>query len=106
MKLLTIGIIGVGWIGKLHAANLMTRVKETKLKTVTDPFIDEKWAFSKGIPVTGKDHRIILEDSEIDAVLVCSPSSQHKERQERLHISLNKWVLLELIKIKFQMTKY
>ena len=41
MKPLTIGIIGAGRIGKLHAENLMTRVKGTKLKAVTDPFLDE-----------------------------------------------------------------
>ena len=46
MKPLTIGIIGVGRIGKLHAENLMTRVKGTKLKAVTAPFLDEKWTLS------------------------------------------------------------
>ena len=80
MKPLTMGIIGAGRIGKLHAENLMTRVKGTKLKAVTDPFLDEKWALSKGIPVTGKDHRILLDDSEIAAVLICSPSPQHAQQ--------------------------
>ena len=80
MKPLTIGIIGAGRIGKLHAENLMTRVKGTKLKAVTDPFLDEKWAVSKGIPVTGKDHRIMLDDSVIDAVLICSPSPKHAQQ--------------------------
>ena len=80
MKPLTLGIIGAGRIGKLHAKNLMTRVKGTKLKAVSDPFLDEKWAVSNGIPVTGKDHRIMLDDSEIDAVLICSPSPQHAEQ--------------------------
>ena len=80
MKPLIMGIIGAGRIGKLHAENLMTRVKGTKLKAVTDPFLDEKWALSKGIPVTGKDHRIMLDDSEIDAVLICSPSPQHAQQ--------------------------
>ena len=80
MKPLTIGIIGAGRIGKHHAENLMARVKGTKLKTVTDPFLDEEWAESKRIPVTGKDHRIILDDSEIDAVLICSPSPKHAQQ--------------------------
>ena len=80
MEPITIGIIGAGRIGKLHAENLMTLVKGTKLKAVTDPFLDENWAYSKGIPVTGKDHRIMLDDSEIDAVLICSPSPRHAEQ--------------------------
>ena len=50
MRPLTVGIIGAGRIGKLHAENLMARVKGAKLKAVTDPFLDEKWAESKGIP--------------------------------------------------------
>ena len=82
MKPLTMGIIGAGRIGKLHAENLMTRIIGTKLKAVTDPFLDEKWAYSKGIPVTGKDHRILLNDSEIDAVLICSPSPQQRKMDE------------------------
>ncbi len=80
MKPLKVGIIGAGRIGKIHAENLLTRVKGTKLKAVTDPFLDEKWAMSKGIPVTGNDHRIILDDSEINAVLICSPSPHHAEQ--------------------------
>ena len=80
MDPLTIGIIGAGRIGKLHAENLVTKVKGAKLKAITDPFLDEKWAVSIGIPVTGKDHQIMLDDSEIDAVLICSPSPQHAEQ--------------------------
>jgi len=79
MKPLIIGIIGAGRIGKLHAENLMMQVNGAKLKAVIDPFLDEKWAVSKGIPVIGKDHRIILDDPEIDAVLICSPSPQHAQ---------------------------
>ena len=80
MKPLIVGIIGAGRIGKLHAENMMTRVKGAKLKAVADPFLDEKWSVSKGIPVTGKDHQIILDDSEIDAVLICSPSPKHAQQ--------------------------
>ncbi len=80
MKPLKMGIIGAGRIGKIHAENLMTRVKGTKLEAITDPFLDEDWALSKGIPITGKDHRIILDNSEINAVLICSPSSEHAQQ--------------------------
>ena len=74
---ITFGIIGAGRIGKLHADNLLSQVKGAKLKTVIDPFLDEEWAASRNIPVTGKDHRIMLDDPEIDAILIGSPSPEH-----------------------------
>ena len=74
---ITFGIIGAGRIGKLHADNLLSHVKGVKLQTVTDPFLDEEWAASRNIPVTGKDHRIMLDDPEIDAILIGSPSPEH-----------------------------
>ena len=74
---ITFGIIGAGRIGKLHADNLLSHVKGAKLKTVTDPFLDEEWVASRNIPVTGKDHRIMLDDPEIDAILIGSPSPEH-----------------------------
>jgi len=77
MKPVTFGIIGAGRIGKLHADNLLSRVDGACLKAITDPFLDEDWAASRNIPLTGKDHRILLDDPEIDAVLIGSPSSEH-----------------------------
>ena len=77
MKPVTFGIIGAGRIGKLHADNLLSRVDGARLKAITDPFLDEDWAASRNIPLTGKDHRILLDDPEIDAVLIGAPSSEH-----------------------------
>ncbi len=77
MNPLTFGIIGAGRIGKLHADNLLSRVDGARLKAITDPFLDEAWAQSRGIEVFGKDHRMLLEDPEIDAILIGSPSPEH-----------------------------
>jgi myo-inositol 2-dehydrogenase/D-chiro-inositol 1-dehydrogenase len=77
MKPVTFGIIGAGRIGKLHADNLLSRVDGARLKAITDPFLDEDWAASRNIPLTGKDHRILLDDPEIDAILIGSPSPEH-----------------------------
>ncbi len=77
MKPVTFGIIGAGRIGKLHADNLLSRVDGARLKAITDPFLDEDWAVSRNIPLTGKDHRILLDDPEIDAILIGSPSAEH-----------------------------
>ena len=77
MKPVTFGIIGAGRIGKLHADNLLSCVDGACLKAITDPFLDEDWAASRNIPLTGKDHRILLDDPEIDAILIGSPSAEH-----------------------------
>ena len=77
MKNITFGIIGAGRIGKLHADNLLNRVEGVRLKAITDPFLDEDWAAYRNIQLTGKDHRIMLEDPEIDAILIGSPSTEH-----------------------------
>jgi len=77
MKTITMGIIGAGRIGKLHADNLLSRVPGVRLKGITDPFLDEEWVRSRNIPLSGKDHRILLEDPEIDAILIGSPSPEH-----------------------------
>jgi len=77
MKPITFGIIGAGRMGKLHADNLISRIDGAFLKAITDPFLDEDWTASRTIPLTGKDHRIMLDDPEINAILICSPSSEH-----------------------------
>ena len=77
MKPVTFGIIGAGRIGKLHADNLLSSVDGARLKAITDPFLDEDWAASRNFPLIGKDHRILLDDPEIDAILIASPSGEH-----------------------------
>ena len=77
MKPVTFGIIGAGRIGKLHADNLISHVDGARLKAITDPFLDKNWAASRNIPLTGKDHRIMLDDPEINAILIGSPSVEH-----------------------------
>ncbi|MGR3766012.1 inositol 2-dehydrogenase [Rossellomorea sp. NS-SX7] len=75
---LTIGIIGAGRIGKLHAQNLVHH-PDVNLKIVSDIQSDtlDDWAASLGITKTTNDYRKLLEDDEIDAVFICSPTNTH-----------------------------
>jgi len=100
MKPVTFGIIGAGRIGKLHADNLLSRVDGARLKAITDPFLDEDWVASRNIPLTGKDHRILLDDPEIDAILIGSPSAEHAPQmiecaEARKHIFCEKPIALD-----------
>jgi len=80
IKILNIGIIGGGRIGKVHAANLTTRVSGVDVKVLADPYADdnlEVWAAGQGITKVIKDYKEILADPDIDAVLICSPTDTH-----------------------------
>lgn len=78
MKVLQLGIIGVGRIGKLHVQNLLT-MSGVMVKAVSDINLDtsREWAQSVGIAVVTENYHDILSDPEIDAVLICSSTNTH-----------------------------
>jgi myo-inositol 2-dehydrogenase/D-chiro-inositol 1-dehydrogenase len=78
--MITVGIIGAGRIGKVHGTSISTRIKNAKIKTIADPFMNDEiitWAKSIGVEETTKDYKEILADPEIDAVLICSSTDTH-----------------------------
>lgn len=78
--MVTVGIIGAGRIGKVHTTSICNIVKNARIKTIADPFMNEeteKWAKSMGVLNTTKDYKEILADPEIDAVLICSSTNTH-----------------------------
>lgn len=80
MKKMIIGVIGAGRIGKLHIDNILHHLPCMHIKCVADPQIDEAWASKKAIPIISKEASDIINDKEIDAVLICSPSVLHVEQ--------------------------
>ncbi|MEH6956914.1 inositol 2-dehydrogenase [Neobacillus drentensis] len=78
MTSLTIGIIGAGRIGKLHVDNLK-KIPQIRIKSVSDVFIDhlDSWAKEKHIEVLTSDYHELLNDPEIQAVFICSPTNTH-----------------------------
>jgi myo-inositol 2-dehydrogenase/D-chiro-inositol 1-dehydrogenase len=103
MKTINIGVIGAGRIGRLHAENLAYRIPEANLVAVSDIFAEaaESIAAELGIPAAYQDHRPILEDESIDAVLICSSTDTHAEFIEEAaaagkHIFCEKPIALEL----------
>ena len=78
--MVTVGIIGAGRIGKVHAESISNYVRNAHIKTVADPFMNEstqQWLAGLGIMNTTKDYKDILNDPEIDAVLICSSTDTH-----------------------------
>lgn len=74
-----IGLIGAGRIGRVHAEHLAYRIPEANLVAVADIFVEaaEKLASDFQIPATYKDHRRIMEDKTIEAVVICSSTDTH-----------------------------
>ncbi len=80
--MITVGIIGMGRIGKVHTTSIATRVQNARIKTAADPFMTEEtaaWAKSMGVEHTTKDYHEIINDPEIDAVLICSSTDTHSQ---------------------------
>jgi myo-inositol 2-dehydrogenase/D-chiro-inositol 1-dehydrogenase len=77
------GLIGAGRIGKMHARNIITYLPDVHLKAVADCKPDKPWVESLGIPVCADHCKQILEDQEIEAVVITTPSATHVEMIER-----------------------
>lgn len=106
-KHITVGIIGAGRIGKLHAENITYHVPGVKIKTVSDIYCDSirDWAHNLGIENVSSDYRDIVNDPDIDAVLICSSTDTHSEfiikaAKSRKHVFCEKPVDLDVSRIK------
>lgn len=79
MSSVSIGIIGAGRIGRLHAEQL-SRNPAVRVAAVSDVRLTGElrdWANSLGIPRVTADYRELLDDPDIAAVLICSSTDTH-----------------------------
>lgn len=78
---LNVGVIGLGRMGRVYAANLAHRVPNAHLVAVADRHADlaESLARQYGVPKWYKDHHDLINDKGIDAVAVITSTSQHGE---------------------------
>jgi inositol 2-dehydrogenase len=77
---LNVGVIGLGRLGKVYAEHLALRVPNANLLAVADmqTSLAESFAKEYDLPRWYGSHSELLEDTEIDAVAVISPTSTHK----------------------------
>jgi myo-inositol 2-dehydrogenase/D-chiro-inositol 1-dehydrogenase len=76
-----VGLIGAGRIGKLHAEHLAYRVPGAELVAVADVYVDaaQVCATRLGIPTAVSDHRELLQNDDIEAVVICSSTDTHAQ---------------------------
>lgn len=81
MRKTTVGIIGGGNIGRIHVKNITDFIPEIKLKYIADPYPEDYniWAKENGYLEAILDYKTILQDSEIEAIIICSPASLHAD---------------------------
>jgi predicted dehydrogenase len=78
MKKLKIGIIGTGFMGKVHAENVR-RLGNVEIVAVAD-YADEparQFAQAIGVERSTGDYHTLLNDPEIDAVHILTPNALH-----------------------------
>ncbi len=75
MRNITVGVLGAGRIGRLHTENLF-RMPGVRVKSISDPYVDFSTWPPKDV-ATGADPEMVLDDPEIEAVLICSPTPTH-----------------------------
>ena len=105
-KTINVGVIGAGRIGRVHAENLAYRIPGVKLVAVADVMVDaaKKLAGELGIPAAFQDHRAVMQDPQIDAIVICSSTDTHAQMIKEAaatgkHIFCEKPIALDLAKI-------
>jgi myo-inositol 2-dehydrogenase/D-chiro-inositol 1-dehydrogenase len=112
MEKVNIGVIGVGRIGRLHAHNLKYQIPGTKVLAVADIFEKSvrEVASQLEIPIAEKDYRVLLENKDIDAVVICSSTDTHAQiiaeaAEAGKHIFCEKPIALDIDKIDQAITE-
>jgi myo-inositol 2-dehydrogenase/D-chiro-inositol 1-dehydrogenase len=103
---LKLGLIGAGRIGRLHARHLANRIEHVELLAVSDVVqpAAEACAAECRIPAWGADHRLIMDNPEIQGVVICSSTDTHAQMIEEAaaagkHIFCEKPIDLDLARI-------
>lgn len=74
-----IGIIGVGRIGKFHIEHLVSLRDKYEITAIADEYSSELSALQEQyqIPHAYKDYQDLLNDPNVEAVAICSPTDTH-----------------------------
>lgn len=80
-----VAVMGLGRLGMFHANNMMNKVKGAELILVCDPIAEhaERAAEQLAVPHWTSDPEEVFQNSEIDAVVIVTPTTTHKEMIEK-----------------------
>jgi scyllo-inositol 2-dehydrogenase (NAD+) len=78
---LSIGLIGVGRLGRVYARDLAGRIAETRLVAVADPVgaLAQEVAAEFDVPRHYTDPQALIDDAAVEAIVIVSPTDTHRE---------------------------
>ena len=81
-----IGLIGAGRIGRLHIEHLALRVPQANLLAVSDiiPEKAQRCAADFGVPMTTDNNRLVIENPNVEAIVICTPTDTHTQIVEQV----------------------
>lgn len=107
MKKIKVGVIGAGRIGKVHTETIVQSIPEAEVIAIADVNLPEAEALSKrfGILNCSTNYKDILNNKDVEAVLICSPTNTHAQyiveaAQAGKHIFCEKPIDLDLTTIQ------
>jgi myo-inositol 2-dehydrogenase / D-chiro-inositol 1-dehydrogenase len=107
MKKLNIGVIGAGRIGIVHTETIVQHIPEARVVAIADvnESAAQRLADRFSIPSVSADYRTVIQNKEVDAVLICSPTDTHAEytieaARAGKHVFCEKPIALDLAVIK------
>ena len=77
----TVGIIGAGRIGSIHAEHLTQRIPAAQVLAISDIRLEaaQRCASACGIPEVSADSQTIFDNADIEAVVICSSTDTHAD---------------------------
>ena len=94
MKKIQLGLIGLGYIGKLHLINCL-KLNNAKLTSVCDLSSNAlQYAKERGVKKRYKNYHKMLKKEDLDAIIVALPNFLHKDIIKEI-AEANKHILVE-----------
>ena len=78
MKKYRAGIVGVGFVGKIHLETVR-RLGCVEVVAIADKFLAKEVAEQWGVPNYFEDYKEMIDTLDLDMVHVCTPNSSHYE---------------------------
>src|SRR5215213_3387969 len=80
-KKLQVGIVGLGRLGSVYASYFLGSISNATLVAVADVLgnVAESFAREHGIPNWYNNYQDLIADSEVEAVVIVTPTSLHKD---------------------------
>jgi len=97
MKKIKFAVIGLGRIGRIHLDNLL-QMNNVEVVAAMDPFREsQQYAIDRGIVNVTATYEAMLVSTDIDVVVICSPTDTHANYVE-IAAKLGKHVFAKTIR--------